>query len=76
MASGLGERAVLAPARHPAVDQPGVARSAFGGTEAQPLHHTWAIALDQGVGLGDQRQSAHLAVGRLQVYDLDCLAAV
>lgn len=76
VASGPGERAVLAPARHPAIDQLGVARRAFGGAEPQPFHHAGAKAFDQNVGLADQIQGARLAAGRLQVGDLDRLAPV
>ena len=76
VARGLGKWPVLAPARHPAIDQPGIERRAICGAEAQPLHHPWAKAFDQSVGLGNQFQCARLATGRLQVDDLDLLAAV
>ncbi|MNO80125.1 hypothetical protein D3C76_713170 [compost metagenome] len=52
MPSGLGQRAVLAPAGHAAVDQARVLRQALLGAEAQALHHARAVALDQRVGLG------------------------
>ena len=46
VARGLGKRPVLAPARHPAIDQSGIARRAICGAKAQPLHHPWAKAFD------------------------------
>ena len=43
------QRTVLAPAGHPPVDQPRVAREAVGRPEAQPLGHAGPEALDEDV---------------------------
>jgi hypothetical protein len=61
---GLGERPVLAPAGHPAVDQPRVAGQADVRAEAQPLHHPGAEALDEGVGAVGQREDG-VPLGRV-----------
>ncbi len=58
VAGGLRERPVLAPAGHAAVDEPRVAREADVGAEPEPLHHAGPEALDQRVGLLDQRSAA------------------
>ena len=75
VARGLGERAVLPPAGHAAIDEPRIALRAFGGAEPQALHHARPIALDQRVGRLDER---HRLLGRfreLEVEDDDPLAA-
>ena len=67
VAGGLGVRAVLAPAGHAPVDEPGVAGEAGVGAEAEPLHDAGAEALDEAVGLLDERQHGLDAVGVLEV---------
>ena len=52
----VGERPVLAPAGHAAVDEARVAREADVGAEAEPLHHAGAETLDEHVGALDQAQ--------------------
>ena len=64
---GLGERAVLAPAGHPAVDQARVDRVAVLGAEAEPLGDAGAHALDEHVGVGDQLQDGLGGLGVLEV---------
>ena len=54
VAGGLAPRAVLAPAGHPAVDQPRVAGVADVGADAEPLGDARTHALDQDVGVGDE----------------------
>ena len=54
MASGACERAGLAPAGQPRVDQPRMRRQQRVGTQPQPLHHAGPEALDQRIGLRDQ----------------------
>ena len=44
------------PARHPPIDELGVARQANIGAEPKPLHHPRPEPLDQGVGPVDQAQ--------------------
>ena len=67
VAGRVRERAVLAPAGHPPVDQPRVAGEALVGTEPEPLGDAGPEALDERVGLLDQPQHALDAVGVLQV---------
>ena len=50
VAGALGERTVLAPAGHAAVDEARVARVHGVGPEAEALHHAGPEALDQRVG--------------------------
>ena len=70
MAGARGERAVLAPAGHPPVDQRRVARQAVGGAEAEPLGHAGAVPLDQHVGAGRQPEH-HLGAARVLEVDDD-----
>ncbi|CAM5713196.1 hypothetical protein SGRIM128S_05205 [Streptomyces griseomycini] len=72
----VGERALLAPAGHPAVDQARVAGVAVPGTDAEALGDAGAVALDQDVGAFGQVEDACGAVGRLQVDDHGALVAV
>ncbi len=51
-----GERPVLPPSGHPAVDQARVARVAVGGADAEPFGDARAVALQQHVGLLDEAQ--------------------
>lgn len=60
---GVRERAVLAPAGHPAVDEPRIAGVAVGGADAEPLGDSGAEALDEHVGPLDQVQHAGGALG-------------
>ncbi len=70
----VGERAVLAPAGHAAVDQARVARMAFGGSEAQALHHAGAETFDEHVGFRDDVEHGCGRAVRAQV-DLQRAAA-
>lgn len=76
MSGGVGERALLAPARHPAVDQPGVAREALLGPHSQPLGHTGAVPLHQHIGALDQLEHLRHPVGALQVHQHGAFVAV
>ena len=67
MAGALGQRTVLAPAGHAAINQPRVARQADLGAKPQTFHHAWAEALDQAVGLGHQGQHR---VNRRRVFEI------
>ena len=51
---GLGQRPVLAPPGHPAVDQPRVVREQDIGAQAVAFHHARAKALDQPIGSADE----------------------
>ncbi len=61
------QRAGLAPAGHPAVDQPRVALEAHIGAEAEPLGGAGAHPLDEHVGLRDQVEHGRDRLGVLQV---------
>ena len=74
VARGVRERALLAPARHAAVDQARVAREADVGAEPEPLHHARAEALDQRVGAARPAQHGGDALGVLQI-DADAAPA-
>ena len=67
VAGGLRHRTVLAPAGHAAVDELRVAGEARVGAEAEPLGDAGPEALDQRVGLLDEREHRLDAVGLLQV---------
>ena len=67
VAGGRRQRAVLAPAGHPAVDQPRVALEALLGAEPEPLGGAGAHPLDQHVGLCDQVEHGRDRLGVLQV---------
>jgi hypothetical protein len=67
VAGGGGERAVLAPAGHPAVDQPRVASQAVVRAEAEPLRRTGPETFDQHVGGGHQVEDGGDRVGVLEV---------
>ncbi len=56
MAGAAGIGAVLAPAGHPPVDEPGIAGEADLRADAEPLGHTRAVALDEGVRSVGQRE--------------------
>jgi len=74
VAGGLGQRAGLAPAGHPAVDELRVACPAVLGPQAEALGGAGAHPLDQHVGPLDEVEHEAHARGRLQV-DLDARAA-
>lgn len=76
VAGAVGERAVLAPAGHPAVHQPGVAGVAVPGTDAEALGHAGAVALDEQVGAFDEVEDAGGAVRGFEVDDHRALVAV
>ena len=63
----LGQRPVLPPAGHPAVDDPLVDLPAVLGPEPEPLGHTGAHALHHDVGLGDQVEHHLRGLGVLEV---------
>ncbi len=65
----LRERAVLAPAGHPAVDEPRVAGETVVGAEAEPLGDAGAVALEEDVGLLDEGERGREPVGVLEVED-------
>ena len=67
VARGLRHRTVLAPPGHAAVHELRVAREAVVGTEAEPLGHARAVALDQRVGLLDEPQHRFDTFRLLQV---------
>ncbi len=73
---GVGERALLAPAGHPPVDELRVEGVARGGADAEPLGDPGAEALDQDVGALDEVENAGGAVGGLEVDQNGALAAV
>ncbi len=52
----LGHRSLLAPARHPPVDQPRVAIETDIGTETEPLGDPGTHALEEHIGGGDEVQ--------------------
>ena len=60
-------RACLAPTGHPAVDEPGIARPAGLGPDAEPLGDARAEAFDERVGPLDEGEHECDAVGVLQV---------
>jgi hypothetical protein len=62
-------RAVLSPARHPPVDQPGIARQARPRPDSEPLGDPGTIALEQDVGRLDERQHHFRGLGPAQVDD-------
>lgn len=64
---GLGQRAVLAPAGHPAVDQAGVALQAGVRAEPEPLHDAGPEALDEHVGAVGESQHRVACGGVLEV---------
>ncbi|MNY22556.1 hypothetical protein D3C86_1561770 [compost metagenome] len=74
MAGRLRQRAVLAPARHAAVDQSRIARRAHRRAEPEALHDARAIAFDERIGRGHEVQRLRHALGRLQVERDDLLA--
>lgn len=76
MPGAAGERALLAPARHPAVDEPRVAGVAALGPDAEALGDTGAVALDQDVGAGGEVEDAGGTVGCLEVDDHRSFVAV
>ena len=70
----VGERAVLAPAGHPRVDQPRVAGESVVGADAEPLGDARAQPLDQHVGALHQPED-DVAAGRALEVDGDRGAA-
>src|SRR5439155_8310159 len=67
VAGGTGERAVLAPAGHPAVDEGRVGGVDLGGADAEAFGDAGAEALDQDLGPGRQAQHQIRGAGRLEV---------
>ena len=65
--AAVGERAILSPAGHAAVDELCIARQADVRPQPQPLHDAGAKALDQRVGLVDETQRSGAAFGALDV---------
>jgi hypothetical protein len=63
----VGQRAMLAPSRHPRVDQTRVTGQTVGRTDAQPLGDAGAQPLDQHVGSLDQAQHSFPVGGVLEV---------
>ena len=67
VARGLGQRPVLTPAGHPAVDQPRVDGLALLGADAQPLGDARPHPLDEQVGAPDQLEHGRRRLGLLEV---------
>lgn len=67
VADVLSEWAVLPETGHAAVDQPGVALRAVVRSDAEPFGDPGAEALDQDVGVRDEREHHRGAVGMLEV---------
>src|SRR5262249_58420200 len=67
VAGGARERPVLAPAGHPAVDEPRVAGQAGVGTEPQAFGRSGAKSLDQHVRLLHEIEDGGYAIGVLEV---------
>src|SRR5210317_446251 len=67
VAGGLRVRAILAPARHPAVDESRVPLGAHVGTDAEALHHPGAEPLDERIGLADEVEEGGDSIGMLQI---------
>ena len=67
MARAVGQRALLAPSGHPAVDEPRVAGRGSGGPDAEPLGHPGPEALEEGVGSLDEPEHDLRAPGGLEV---------
>jgi len=67
VAGGVAERALLAPAGHPPVDQLRVALQALLGADPEALGDAGAEALDEDVGLLDQAQDDLAARVALEV---------
>src|SRR4029077_17313605 len=63
----MGDRPVLTPAGHPAVDQPRVTLEADVRAEAEALHDSRAKPLDQRISLVDEAQRRLDAVLVLQI---------
>lgn len=72
----LGQRAVLAPAGHPAVDELRVAGEAGVGADAEPFGHSGAVALDEDVGAFGQVEDAGRPLVALEVQEDGALVAV
>jgi hypothetical protein len=66
MPGGVSQGPILPPAGAPE-HEPRLAGEANVGTEAQPLHHTWAKALDEGVGALDEAENGLHALRALEV---------
>ena len=71
-----GERPVLAPAGHPAVDERGVAAQALLGADAEAFGDAGPVALDEDVGALDQVEYEAGPLGRLEVDDHGAFVAV
>ena len=67
VAGRLGQRAVLSPAGHPAVDQPRVDRVALLGADPEPLGHAGSHPLDQQVGALGQLEHGGRGLRLLEV---------
>ena len=67
VAGRVGDRAILTPAGHAAIDDPGITREDDVGAEAQPFHHAGPKPFDQNVGLGAQLECGGDGLGVLEV---------
>ncbi|MNE26038.1 hypothetical protein D3C80_1193880 [compost metagenome] len=63
----ISHRPGLTPAGDAAIDQAWIARGADLRSQAQPLHHAGAEALDQSVGALDQGQDPVAVLARFQI---------
>src|SRR5690606_36836657 len=67
VAGPVGQRALLAPTRHPPVDEAGVGGEALVGADAEPLGDTRPEASDEHVTAGDQPEDGGDPFRSLQV---------
>lgn len=76
MPGALGQRSLLAPAGHPAVDELRIAGQAGVGAHAEAFRDAGAVALDEDVGAFDEVQDGGRAFGGLEVDEHRALVAV
>lgn len=76
VAGAVGQRSVLAPAGHPAVDETGIALQARAGADAEPFGDAGAVPLHEDVGALHQFQDPGGAVLGLEVDQDGALVAV
>lgn len=76
VSGALGERPVLAPAGHPAVDELRIAGEAGLGPDAEAFGDAGAVALDQDVRAFDEVQDAGRTLVALEVQENGALVAV
>ena len=67
MTRGIGQRTGLAPAGHPAIDQPRIDGHAIVRPQAQLFHHAGAEPFEHSIGLRDQLEKNSAIPRRFQV---------